>query len=138
MRDIITRTVGKIRNCSQDSAEFPVDLYYDIENPHAVSIGFYTGGPKPVVWTMGAALFFNTAVTHSVPVGEQCATVTFDLMRDEVRLFLRAERKEVTVILYASAIANFITEVRQRTTREVEAAARESLAARFSHYLQTQ
>lgn len=138
MRDIIARTVGKIRDGDQDSAEFPVDLYYDVDNPHAVSIGFHTGGPEPVVWTMGAALFFDTTVTRSVPIGNQCATVTFSLTRNEVNLFLRGDGKEVTVILCASVVIDFITEVRQRATKDVEAAAREALAANFSSYLQAQ
>jgi hypothetical protein len=137
MESIVRHTEGRIRTDSEDSAAFTVVLHYDTINPHAVDLEFpgTESDPNANVWTLAASLFYNDTANPHVVIGDQGATVTFDLSRDEVAVHLRSPEGEARIILPASEVLNFAKKVQDLLTPEAEEIARELLATKFSAFL---
>ena len=137
METIVRHTEGRIRNDGKESPTFTIGLRYNTANPHAVDLEFpgTESDPNANVWTLAASLFYNDTANPHIVIGDQGATVVFDLSRNEVAVHLRSPEGEATIILPADEVLCFAKKVQSLVTPEDEEIARNLLAAKFSAFL---
>ena len=133
MDPIVLHTIGKIRAEAYESSEFPVELRFDTEDPHVISIAFYDTHDResPVIWAIGMSLLSDGSRTQHTPVGGDCISVAFDLELNEAVLLLRANWRDIQVILVAHEVLYFAKKVGPLATEEVMALALDAMVQRL-------